>query len=89
MDTISDILKGKQHKLLTIASDASVFDMVKQMVAGRLRAMAPPLALASFAGPMMLLGLASPVIQRMGFDLVPEEAAHELAALWLRGMRPE
>ena len=63
--------------------------MVKQMVAGRLRAMAPPLALASFAGPMMLLGLASPVIQRMGFDLVPEEAAHELAALWLRGMRPE
>ena len=32
MDQVSDILKGKEHKLLTIASDASVFDMVKQMV---------------------------------------------------------
>jgi CBS domain-containing protein len=32
MERISDILKGKQGSLLTIASDASVFDMVKQMV---------------------------------------------------------
>ena len=32
MEQVSDILKGKEHKLLTIASDASVFDMVKQMV---------------------------------------------------------
>ena len=32
MEHVSDILKGKQGSLLTIASDASVFDMVKQMV---------------------------------------------------------
>src|ERR1700704_1965125 len=32
MEQVSDILKGKQGALLTIASDASVFDMVKQMV---------------------------------------------------------
>ena len=32
MERVSDILKGKQSKLLTIESDASVFDMVKEMV---------------------------------------------------------
>jgi signal-transduction protein with cAMP-binding, CBS, and nucleotidyltransferase domain len=32
VERVSDILKGKQGTLLTIASDASVFDMVKQMV---------------------------------------------------------
>jgi signal-transduction protein with cAMP-binding, CBS, and nucleotidyltransferase domain len=32
MEQVSDILKGKEHALLTIASDASVFDMVRQMV---------------------------------------------------------
>jgi signal-transduction protein with cAMP-binding, CBS, and nucleotidyltransferase domain len=32
MEQVSDILKGKTGALWTIASDASVFDMVKQMV---------------------------------------------------------
>jgi signal-transduction protein with cAMP-binding, CBS, and nucleotidyltransferase domain len=32
MERVSDILKGKQGELLTIASGASVFDMVKKMV---------------------------------------------------------
>ena len=32
MEQVSDILKGKEGSLLTIPSDASVFDMVKQMV---------------------------------------------------------
>jgi signal-transduction protein with cAMP-binding, CBS, and nucleotidyltransferase domain len=32
MERVSDILKGKQGQLLTITSDASVFDMVKEMV---------------------------------------------------------
>jgi signal-transduction protein with cAMP-binding, CBS, and nucleotidyltransferase domain len=32
MEQVSDILKGKEHKLLTISSDASVYDMVAQMV---------------------------------------------------------
>jgi signal-transduction protein with cAMP-binding, CBS, and nucleotidyltransferase domain len=32
MERVSDILKGKQGGLLTIASDASVVDMVKKMV---------------------------------------------------------
>ncbi|HEV7641227.1 MAG TPA: CBS domain-containing protein [Gaiellaceae bacterium] len=32
MEQVSDILKGKTGPLLAIASDASVFDMVKQMV---------------------------------------------------------
>ena len=32
MELVSDILKGKQGSLLTISSEASVFDMVAQMV---------------------------------------------------------
>jgi signal-transduction protein with cAMP-binding, CBS, and nucleotidyltransferase domain len=32
MEHVSDILKDKKGAVLTIASDASVFDMVKQMV---------------------------------------------------------
>jgi signal-transduction protein with cAMP-binding, CBS, and nucleotidyltransferase domain len=32
MERVSDVLKGKERTLLTIASDASVYDMVKQMV---------------------------------------------------------
>jgi signal-transduction protein with cAMP-binding, CBS, and nucleotidyltransferase domain len=32
MDRVSDVLKGKAGTLLTIASDASVYEMVKQMV---------------------------------------------------------
>jgi CBS domain-containing protein len=32
MERVSDILKGKAGQLLTIASDESVYDMVKQMV---------------------------------------------------------
>jgi signal-transduction protein with cAMP-binding, CBS, and nucleotidyltransferase domain len=32
MERVSDVLKGKTGTLLTIASDASVYDMVKQMV---------------------------------------------------------
>jgi signal-transduction protein with cAMP-binding, CBS, and nucleotidyltransferase domain len=32
MEQVSDILKGKEHALLTIESEASVFDMVRQMV---------------------------------------------------------
>ena len=32
MEAVSDILKNKQGTLLTIASDASVLDMVRQMV---------------------------------------------------------
>ena len=32
MEQVSDILKGKERELLTIASDASVYDAVKQMV---------------------------------------------------------
>ena len=32
MEQVSDILKDKERELLTIASDASVFDAVKQMV---------------------------------------------------------
>jgi signal-transduction protein with cAMP-binding, CBS, and nucleotidyltransferase domain len=32
MERVSDVLKGKAGTLLTITSDASVYDMVKQMV---------------------------------------------------------
>jgi signal-transduction protein with cAMP-binding, CBS, and nucleotidyltransferase domain len=32
MERVSDILKGKQGELLTIASEASVYEMVKKMV---------------------------------------------------------
>ena len=32
MDRVSDLLKDKEQRLLTVASDASVYDAVKQMV---------------------------------------------------------
>jgi CBS domain-containing protein len=32
MDRVADVLKGKEQRLLTVASDASVYDAVKQMV---------------------------------------------------------
>jgi len=32
MDRVADLLKGKEARLLTVASDASVYDAVKQMV---------------------------------------------------------
>ncbi len=32
MDRVADLLKGKESRLLTIASDSSVYDAVKQMV---------------------------------------------------------
>ena len=32
MDRVSDLLQGKEARLLTIASDVSVYDAVKQMV---------------------------------------------------------
>ena len=32
MDRVADLLKGKEARLLTIASDSSVYDAVKQMV---------------------------------------------------------
>lgn len=63
--------------------------MVAGMHEGRLRPAPPPLAFISFAGPLMLLGLASPLLRRLGFDLLPESAARELTAIWLRGMQPE
>jgi CBS domain-containing protein len=32
MDRVSDVLKDKERRLLTVAADASVYDAVKQMV---------------------------------------------------------
>jgi signal-transduction protein with cAMP-binding, CBS, and nucleotidyltransferase domain len=32
VDRVADVLKGKEQQLLTVASDASVYDAVKQMV---------------------------------------------------------
>jgi AcrR family transcriptional regulator len=60
-----------------------------QMDAGRLRTMAPVLALQSLVGPIVFLLLSSPVLKEFG-EQVPagEAAARQLAEVWLRGMRP-
>jgi AcrR family transcriptional regulator len=65
--------------------------IVTQMQAGRLRTMHPILALAAFAGPLLLFSLARPVLETVTpVELPPgEEAVGELARAWVRAMAPD
>ncbi len=62
--------------------------LLRQMQAGTLRPMHPLLALQSFAGPIvfhLLLRLQAEAL--LGFEVPVEEAAAELARVWVAGMR--
>lgn len=60
-----------------------------QMAAGRLRRTHPLLAVQTFAGPIMLHVLSRSVTEdQLGFDVPLDEAASELARLWLAAMAP-
>jgi len=64
--------------------------LAAQMTAGRLRRMHPMLALQSLVGSVVLHLLAEPVFSQAGMQSPGgEDAALQLAQLWLRGMRPE
>jgi AcrR family transcriptional regulator len=61
-----------------------------QMAAGRLRPMHPVLAVQGFAGPLVMHLLTRELAEeRLGLGVDVEEAAGQLAAAWVRGMRPE
>ena len=62
-----------------------------QMAAGRLRTMHPALAMLGFVGPVVLYSLAQPMMaQSLPIELpAADEAVSEIAANWLRGMRPD
>ena len=62
-----------------------------QMAAGRLRTMHPALAMLGFAGPVVLYSLAQPMLaQSLPIELPgADEAVGQIAANWLRGMRPD
>lgn len=61
-----------------------------QMAAGRLRKMHPMLALQSLVGGVIMHLLAAPVLAQAVPNIPSgDQAALQLAQLWLRGMRPE
>jgi AcrR family transcriptional regulator len=64
--------------------------LASQMAAGRLRRMHPMLAVQSLVGGVVVHLLTTPVFSQAGVDAPSgEEAALQLAQVWLRGMRPE
>jgi AcrR family transcriptional regulator len=65
--------------------------VLAQMAAGRLRRVHPALAMLSFAGPVVLYSLAQPMLAQSVPIQLPEadEAIGQLAANWLRAMRPD
>jgi len=64
--------------------------LAAQMTAGRLRRIHPMLAVQSLVGGVVLHLLAEPVFSQAGMDSPSgEEAALQLAQVWLRGMHPE
>jgi AcrR family transcriptional regulator len=65
--------------------------VLKQMAAGKLQPMHPALAMLSFAGPVVLYSLAQPMLdQSLPIELPKAgEALDQIAANWLRAMRPE
>jgi AcrR family transcriptional regulator len=65
--------------------------VLSQMAAGRLRPMHPALAMLSFAGPVVLFSLAQPMLdQSLPIELPgADEAIDQIAANWLRAMRPD
>jgi len=61
-----------------------------EMEAGRLRRMDPRVALIAFVGPLVMHLITRDLAERaLGLDISAETAAQELAAVWLRAMRPE
>jgi AcrR family transcriptional regulator len=78
------------RKVITTLVGMLVMYVGSQMSAGRLRRMAPLLALQSFIGPIFFHLMTRPVAERMlGFEMDGEQAVTELAETWLRAMRPE
>jgi AcrR family transcriptional regulator len=64
--------------------------LASQMAAGRLRRMHPMLAVQSLVGGLVVHLLTTPVFSQAGVDTPSgEEAALQLAQVWLRGMRRE
>jgi AcrR family transcriptional regulator len=62
----------------------------RQMELGRLRPTHPLLAVQFLLGPLFFHIITRPLLDRlMGLDVSEENAVRELAANWLRAMRPE
>jgi AcrR family transcriptional regulator len=64
--------------------------IVEQMQAGSLRTMHPVVALTGFIGPVLFHLLSRPLLEReMGYDVPVEDTVTQLAANWVRSMRPD
>lgn len=64
--------------------------VLRQMDEGRLRRMDPVLALQAFAGPVVMHLITRPMAERaFGFAVPLPEVGRQLAAAWLRAMRPD
>lgn len=64
--------------------------LARQMAAGRLRRVHPLLAVQALVGPVMLHALGSGLLTRASPEAPSGEGAvDQLAAIWLRAMRPE
>jgi AcrR family transcriptional regulator len=64
--------------------------VMAQMEAGRLRRMHPLLAIQALIGPILFHLITRDVAeQRLGLDIPVEEAVTQLAAAWVRSMRPQ
>jgi AcrR family transcriptional regulator len=64
--------------------------IAEQMQAGRLRTMHPVIALTGFLGPVLFHLLSRPLLEReIGYDVPVEDTVTQLAASWVRSMRPD
>jgi len=64
--------------------------IAEQMQAGRLRMMHPVIALTGFIGPVLFHLLSRSLLEReTGYDVPVEDTVTQLAAGWVRSMRPD
>jgi len=90
VSSLSPEAEAAAHDLVTTVLGTVGVYVMTQMSEGRLRTMAPLLALQSFIGPIFFHLLIRPVTQRvLGMDMDGEAAVTTLAESWLRAMRPD
>jgi AcrR family transcriptional regulator len=84
-----DAEESVRDAVRTILGSVGAYVMT-QMTSGKLRPMAPLLALQAFIGPIFFHVLTRPVVERvLGLEIDGEQAVTELAEGWLRAMRPD
>ena len=84
-----DAEAAAQELAVTVLGTVGAY-VIKQMQAGRLRAMHPILALQAFVGPIFFHLMTRPLAESvLGLDMDGEEAVTALADGWVRAMKPD